>query len=156
MRRRELFDPRSTACPVYWFPIVAPLALGVLGWVGDFLSARATGSPQPLALSTLTFSAFKNVQLAYAATDIWAFTVFAQAGFTGRLRPGRGWVFVLAAALALVVHTLGYVVLAVIGPRGTGLALGALGFVVGTAAVLLERTVAFDWLEAPDLARIDA
>jgi hypothetical protein len=139
-------NPGSIAFPIYWFPVVVPLCLSVLGMLGD-------GSWDLLSL-------LKNIHLSYVSTDIWALTTFTFAGASRRLEGWRTWSYTLATVIGLLFHMLAYLFVAAVksGTAGVWIKSSTAGtwialvlFLIGTYGMLAIRSVVFDRIEVRDL-----
>jgi hypothetical protein len=132
--------PNTLAFPIFWLPLVVPFFLAALAVVGDSVGAET---------STIAFSSLKNIHLAYISFDLWAFATLAAAG--PRLEAVQALSYFSAVMIALLFHTLFYLLAALLGPTSLSFILGLVAAVVGGIGGLLVRVTLFERIECVDL-----
>lgn len=150
---RPFLDPRLIFFPLFWYPILLPLLVTVLGVIADLLVASHGTELRihTLSVPALVLSSCKYANISFVSTDLWALTTLIMCTARGHLQGLPAVALCLGTLLGLFFHMVVFLAVSLLS-RDSASAWMALGLsVLGLIGVLLIRGTVFRRVELPEL-----
>lgn len=141
-----LLIPNNKIFTIFWFPILIPFILAMLGIIGDLSLIDEKGNVlfSLPSFRELIISICKNSNLSFVTTDIWAFSTLLHRQTVSKDNNITLLGLNYGIVMGLFMHIFFYILLIVLGGANFLLPLSIFFFIVGFIGTFLIRSSVFE------------